>query len=313
MDRLRALGLQPIVGLVHHGSGPRYTDLLDPEFPGKLADYALRVARRYPWVNAWTPVNEPVTTARFAGLYGHWYPHRRSDRSFVRALLNQMQAVRAAMRAIRSVNPGAGLIQTDDVGHVSSTRRLHYQAEFENERRWLSFDLLAGRVGPAHRLWDFLRHHGAELDELMSFVEEPCPADVIGLNAYVTSERFLDHRLERYPDELKGGNGRDAYVDVEAVRVRGAHIGGFRARLSEAHARYGGALAITEVHLGCTREEQMRWLVEAWNAAVDARSDGIDVRAVTAWAAFGSSDWASLVTREAMPRQKPCGSRSGVP
>lgn len=26
------LGLTPIVGLVHHGSGPRYTNLLDPEF-----------------------------------------------------------------------------------------------------------------------------------------------------------------------------------------------------------------------------------------------------------------------------------------
>ena len=297
MDRLGALGLKPIVGLVHHGSGPQYTDLLDPQFPAKLAEFAARVARRYPWVDAWTPVNEPVTTARFAGLYGHWYPHRRSDRSFVRALLNQMLAVRAAMRAIRAINPAARLIQTDDAGHVSSTRRLRYQAEFENERRWLSFDLLAGRVVPDHPMWGFLRHHGASAAELYTFVDEPCAADVIGLNAYVTSERFLDHRLERYPNELKGGNGRDAYVDVEAVRVRGSHIGGFGARLAEAHARYRCPLAITEVHLGCTREEQMRWLVEAWEAAMGARRAGIDARAVTAWAAFGSSDWSSLVTR----------------
>jgi dTDP-4-dehydrorhamnose reductase len=297
MERLRALGLAPIIGLVHHGSGPRYTNLLDPLFPHKLADFAARIAQRYPWADAWTPVNEPVTTARFAGLYAFWYPHRRSDRSFVRALLNQMQGVRLAMRAIRAVNSSARLVQTDDAGHVSSTRRLRYQAEFENERRWLSFDLLAGRVTRGHPLWKYLTHHGASVAELMAFVDEPCPADVIGLNAYVTSERFLDHRLERYPDEVKGGNGRDVYVDVEAVRVRGRHIGGFHARLAEAHARYGGVLAITEAHLGCTREEQMRWLLEAWHAAVAARRAGIDVRAVTAWAAFGSSDWASLVTR----------------
>jgi dTDP-4-dehydrorhamnose reductase len=297
MERLRSLGLAPIVGLVHHGSGPRYTDLLDPLFPRKLADFAARVAQRYPWADVWTPVNEPVTTARFAGLYAFWYPHRRSDRSFVRALINQMHGVRLAMRAIRAVNPSARLVQTDDAGYVSSTRRLRYQAEFENERRWLSFDLLAGRVAPGHPLWIYLTRHGASIADLMAFIDDPCPADIIGLNAYVTSERFLDHRLERYPDELKGGNGRDAYVDVEAVRVRGRHIGGFHARLAEAHARYGGALAITEVHLGCTREEQMRWLLEAWEAAAGARRAGIDVRAVTAWAAFGSSDWANLVTR----------------
>jgi dTDP-4-dehydrorhamnose reductase len=298
MARLRELGLQPIVGLVHHGSGPRYTSLLDPGFATGLAEYAARVAERYPWADAFTPVNEPVTTARFSGLYGLWYPHHRSNPSFVRALLNQMQAVRLAMRAIRAVNPAAQLVQTDDVGYISSTRRLRYQAEFENERRWLSFDLLAGRVQPGHPLWGFLRHHGATEAELLDFVESPCPADVIGINAYITSERFLDHRLDRYPAELHGGNGRHAYADVEAVRVRGRHIGGFRARLREVHARYGCPMAVTEAHLGCTREEQMRWLLEAWSAARQARREGIDVRAVTAWSAFGSSDWSSLVTRQ---------------
>jgi dTDP-4-dehydrorhamnose reductase len=297
MDRLRGLGVAPIVGLVHHGSGPAYTNLLDPAFARKLADYARHVAERYPWAEAYTPVNEPVTTARFSALYGLWYPHGKSDRAFVRALLNQMEGVRLAMQAIRAVNPGARLVQTDDVGHISSTRRLRYQADFENERRWLSFDLLAGRVTAGHPLWQYLLHYGASEAELMQFAEAPCPADVIGLNAYVTSERFLDHRVDRYPSELKGGNGRDVYVDVEAVRVRGRHIGGFQARLREVHARYGGALAITEAHLGCTREEQMRWLLEAWNAAQLARGEGIDVRAVTAWAAFGSSDWNTLVTR----------------
>lgn len=297
MQRLRDLGLRPIVGLVHHGSGPRYTNLLDPSFATGLAAYAARVAERYPWVDAYTPVNEPVTTARFSGLYGLWYPHRRSDPSFVRALLNQMHGVRLAMRAIRAVNPAARLVQTDDVGYISSTRRLRYQADFENERRWLSFDLLAGRVGPAHPLWRYLRHHGASEAELMRFLEAPCPADIVGINAYITSERFLDHRLHRYPSERHGGNGRDAYADVEAVRVRGGHIGGFQARLREVHARYGGAMAITEAHLGCTREEQLRWLLEAWNAARQARDEGIDVRAVTAWSAFGASDWSSLVTR----------------
>ena len=72
LGRLRELGIRPVVGLVHHGSGPRETSLLDPRFPERLAEYARAVAERYPWVDAYTPVNEPLTTARFSALYGHW-------------------------------------------------------------------------------------------------------------------------------------------------------------------------------------------------------------------------------------------------
>ncbi len=111
-----AMTCAPLSGLVHHGSGPRHTSLVDPEFPAKLAQYASAVAQRYPWVDAYTPVNEPLTTARFSGLYGHWYPHGQDDRTFVRALLNQCRGTVLAMRAIRSVNSGAVLIQTDDLG-----------------------------------------------------------------------------------------------------------------------------------------------------------------------------------------------------
>lgn len=86
---LRERGITVIGGLLHHGSGPRYTELLDPDFPEKLADYAARVAERYPWIKMWTPVNEPLTTARFSALYGHWYPHTKDYSLFLRALVNE--------------------------------------------------------------------------------------------------------------------------------------------------------------------------------------------------------------------------------
>src|SRR5215213_905302 len=85
LARLRDLGITPIVGLLHHGSGPRWTSLTDPAFPERLAAYAGAVAARYPWVQDYTPLNEPLTTARFSGLYGHWYPHGDDDATFVRA------------------------------------------------------------------------------------------------------------------------------------------------------------------------------------------------------------------------------------
>jgi len=297
LARLRELGVTPIVGLVHHGSGPRETSLVDPAFPEKLAGYARAVAERYPWVDAYTPVNEPLTTARFSGLYGHWYPHGRSSRTFTRALLNQVRGVALAMEQIRQVNPAARLVQTDDLGKTFSTPALEYQAEFENDRRWITYDLLCGRVDPAHPLWLYLRRGGASVAELRWFAEHPCPPDVVGINHYLTSDRYLDERTGRYPAHTHGGNLRQRYADVEAVRVCPDYLLGVEGRLREAWQRYQLPVAVTEVHLGCTREEQMRWLVEAWQGACRLRAEGAAVEAVTVWALLGSYDWDSLLTR----------------
>jgi dTDP-4-dehydrorhamnose reductase len=297
MARLRDAGVRPVVGLVHHGSGPRHTSLVDPGFARGLAEFAGRVAERYPWVTDWTPVNEPLTTARFAALYGHWYPHRADRRSFARAFVTQCEAVRAAMRAVREVVPHARLVQTEDLGKTHSTPTLDYQARFENERRWATWDLLAGRLAPGDTMWRYLVACGVAPEALQAFRDEPAGPMLLGVNHYLTSERFLDHRVDHYPAELHGGNGRHRYADVEAVRVRTEGVAGPRAILGEVWERYRLPLAVTEVHLGCTREQQLRWLAEVWGAATAARAGGADVRAVTAWSAFGSYDWDSLLTR----------------
>ncbi|MDT9599355.1 family 1 glycosylhydrolase [Sphingosinicella rhizophila] len=296
---LRERGINVIGGLVHHGSGPRHTHLLDPDFPAKLGDYAARVAERYPWIEMWTPVNEPLTTARFSALYGLWYPHRRDYPSFLRALVNQCSGVAEAMRAIRAVNPTALLVQTEDLGKTFSTARLRYQAAHENERRWLSFDLLCGKVDDRHpwrRLMSDAGISGKEIDRLADGAARP---DIIGINHYLTSERFLDDRTALYPDAQLGGNGRDSYIDAEAVRVeRLTAQTGIGPRLREAWKRYGIPIAVTEVHHGCTRDEQLRWFVEVWRTAEQLKGEGIDLRAVTLWSLFGNVDWRSLLTRK---------------
>jgi dTDP-4-dehydrorhamnose reductase len=296
LARLRARGVRPILGLVHHGSGPPHTSLADASFADGLASYAARVAERYPWADAYTPVNEPLTTARFAGLYGHWYPHGRDNATFVRCLVNQCRAVVLAMAAVRRVNPAAQLVQTEDLGQTHAPPALAYQADFENHRRWLSWDLLSGRVSARHELADYLKWSGVADAERDWFRDHPCPPDVLGVNYYVTSERYLDDRLDLYPPAAHGGNGRHRYADVEAVRVLAAGTLGPRAVVRQAWDRYRLPVAVTEAHLGCTREEQLRWLAEVWATARDLRAAGADVRAVTAWSAFGACDWDSLVT-----------------
>ncbi len=297
LEILRALGIRPIVGLLHHGSGPSYTNLLDPEFSEKFVSFARHVAHRYPWVDAYIPINEPLTTARFSGLYGHWYPHCRDERAFSGILLNEMRASVLAMRAIREINPKASLVQTEDLGRTYSTPKLRYQADFDNERRWLTWDLLNGAVQPGHRMWDHFSWVGVPSSEVEFFARNPCPPDVIGINYYATSERYLDENIENYPSELHGNNGRHVYADDAAVRARPIGLAGPRIIIAEAFKRYGLPIALTEVHLGCSVDEQKRWFMEAWLAAETMRARGVDIRAVTAWALLGSFDWDSLVTR----------------
>ena len=149
----------------------------------------------------------------------------------------------------------------------------------------MTFDLLSGRVAAGHPLWSYLARADLrrELEELAS---DPCPPDILGLD-YYPPERFWTIASEPYPARTHTSNGRDSYADLDAVRVLAKGLTGFERLALEAWRRYGLPLAATEVHLGCTREEQLRWLKEIWDAALRLRARGVDVRAVTAWALLG--------------------------
>jgi dTDP-4-dehydrorhamnose reductase len=298
LDKIRSLNMDIIAGLVHHGSGPAYVHMLEESFVQGLAEYAAKVAEQFPWITYYTPVNEPLTTARFCGLYGIWYPHGKTDPTFCRVLINECKATVLAMQAIRKVNPQAKLVQTDDLGKTHSTELLKYQAEFDNNRRWLSYDLLCGMVTETHPLWHYLLSSGITSQELHFFTENKCPPDVMGFNYYLTSERYLDENKAAYPVHTHGGNGKHRYADVEAVRVGHVCPDGLYAVLKEAWERYNLPMAVTEVHLHCTREEQMRWLQYVWHAAVKLKSEGIDIKAITAWALLGSFGWNKLLTEK---------------
>ena len=293
MAAIRGCGLEPIAGLLHHGSGPRYTSLIAPGFVQGLADHARAVAERYPWVTDWTPVNEPLTTARFSALYGHWYPHAQDEPTFWLALLNEIEGTCAAMREVRKVNPAARLIQTEDLGQAYGTPPFAEEVAFQNARRWISWDLLCGRVTPGHPLWPRLAAYGfgARLDALAA---EPCPPDILGVNYYPTSERFLDHRAELYPQWEAGALGQ---FDMDAVRVLDPAPVGLEGVLRQAWERFAIPVAVTESHLNGEADDQVRWLLEAWQTALRLRGEGAGIIAVTSWALLGSYDWNSLLTR----------------
>ena len=296
LSKLSQRSIEPIAGLLHHGSGPGFTNLLDEQFPYLFASYAAKVAKQFPFINYYTPINEPLTTARFSGLYGLWYPHKKNDVSFIRMLLIELKATVLAMSEIRKINPGAKFVQTEDLGKTYSTSLLSYQANFENERRWLTYDILCGRFNQDHKLWQYFIRLGIDVATMQFFLDNPTPPDIVGVNYYATSERFLDHRVDKYPGVAAGGNGVHNYVDVEAVRVPLKTDHGIEVLLKEIWQRYELPLVITEVHLHCTREEQLRWLNEVYSIACKLKLQGLDLQAITVWALLGSYGWNKLLT-----------------
>jgi dTDP-4-dehydrorhamnose reductase len=288
LERLRACGVEPIVTLLHHGSGPAYTDLLDPAFPQLFADFAESAARAFPWVRRWTPINEPLTTARFSTLYGVWYPNMRDDRAFGRAIVNEARAIQLAMRRIRDVIPGAELVITEDLQRFSAADdRAESYAAFLRERAFLSIELVAGRiVRGEHAMAEFLRQRcGVRSSELRTLVHDATVPDVVAFNHYPHSERHLFGA----PD---GG-----LADVPAVYVAGEPPPAAGPLLRAAHDRLQLPLALGEVHVRGTASDRVRWLAQHVADALAQRAAGVDMRAVGAWAAFGMIDWHSLLRR----------------
>lgn len=300
LDILRTNNIKPIAGLVHHGSGPLFTDLLNENFAESLADYAAKVAEKFPWIEYYTPVNEPLTTARFSGLYGFWYPHIQNDISFVKMLLNQVKGIVLSMQAIRKINPLAKLVQTEDLGKTYSTTTLEYQANFENERRWLTYDLLCGNIKPGHKMWDYFMRLGMSEATLKFFIDNRCPPDIMGFNYYITSERYLDENIKKYPSFTHGSNELHKYADVEAVRVPHNYESGLSVLLKEAWQKYKLPIALTEIQLNCGREDQVRWFKQTWDTCVDLKNEGINIKAVTAWSLLGAFGWDKLLTSKKM-------------
>ena len=106
LDALRRRGIAPIAGLVHHGAGPRGHRAARSALPAAARrPCRTQAAARYPDVAAWTPVNEPLTTARFACLYGHWYPHGATRAPSCARWSTSAGPSCSSMRAIRATLP----------------------------------------------------------------------------------------------------------------------------------------------------------------------------------------------------------------
>lgn len=289
IDALQSHGIEPIITLLHHGSGPRYTNLVDDAFPELFAEYAEATARRFPEVRRWTPINEPLTTARFSTLYGVWYPNLRDNCAFARAMVNQARAILLAFARIRSVIPTAELLLTEDLQSYRAANRAAIDyVEYKRERSRLSLDLLCGNVRPGHALWTHLVEDCAIAPSALEQIRRLArPPDLMGWNYYPNSERFVTS------EPSSPGHDNVALVDVAPELLNPRQL------LRDAWRRFRIPMALSEVHVYGSESERVRWLLQRYDDVVALRSEGVDIRALGAWAAFGMIDWNSLLQTRA--------------
>jgi beta-glucosidase/6-phospho-beta-glucosidase/beta-galactosidase len=273
------LGLTPIIDLMHYGC-PFWLrrEFASAEYPNAVAAYAGAFAARYRGLLRWyTPLNEPIVTALFCGKRGVWPPYLRGDAGYVRILLQVVRGIERTCETLRQVDPGAVLVHVEASGLSRTAREdLAAIAVEEQSRSFLPYDLLAGRVDPAHPLFPWLVRNGASPDELAAISAARIPMDLLGLNFYPqwsTTQLYIDRR------------GRLAYRPVEQDGS------GFVALIESYYQRYGIPIIVTETSARGREEVRARWLEASVAAIRELRARGVPVVGYTWFPLFTMVDW----------------------
>ncbi len=271
---MRRLGIEPIADLCHFGLPDWLEHFQNPEWPAYFAEYARAFARRYPWIRLYTPVNEIYVCAKLSALHGVWNERLRSEEGFVTATKHMCRANLLAIEGIQRERPDACFIQSESAEYFHEGCQepdMVALADFENQRRFLSFDLLY-----SHPVRDDIREYLRR-----------CGLD----DAEYTW--FMNHRLS---DRIIMGN--DFYRRNEQIVMPGGEIEpagdvfGWYIITRQYYERYRRPVMHTETNnIGTGEDEAPRWL---WKQFLNMRlmhSEGIPVLGFTWYSLTDQMDW----------------------
>jgi len=271
-DLLRR-NIMPIVDLCHFGVPDWLGNFQNPDFPELFAQYAGAFARRFPWVQLYTPVNEMYICAEFSALYGWWNEQLASDQAFVTALKYIVKANVLAMHAILAVRPDALFIQSEssEYFHAENPDAIK-PAELLNARRFLSLDLNYGRRVDSD-MYEYLLDNGMTRAEYHFFLENDLRHQCIMGNDYY---RTNEHRVR--PDGSTTASGE---------------IFGYHVITTQYHDRYKLPVMHTETNLwqGPNGDEAVNWLWKEWANVLRVRNDGVPIVGFTWYSLTDQVDW----------------------
>lgn len=151
LDLIQQLDIEPIVDLCHFGTPDWLAQnggFAAPDFSKRLADYIENFARRFEHVTYYTPVNEPLITARFCGREGFWHPFRKDAFALIADHLSE--GIIESVKRVRAIRPHAVIMLNDNCEHHSAAEpSAEKRVARLNEERFLFWDRTEG-------FWDIL-------------------------------------------------------------------------------------------------------------------------------------------------------------
>ncbi len=273
------LGVTPIIDLMHYGC-PFWLEreFANERYPQAVAAYAAAFAKRYAsLVRYYTPLNEPIVNALMCGKHGAWPPYLHGDTGFVRVMMQLVKGIALTTAAIKEHQPDAVLVHVEATG-LSRTAHEHLRALAveEQNRGYLYYDLLTGRVGGDHALMPWLIEQGASRDELAWMRRQVAPIDIMGMNFYPqwsTQELFLDQH---------------GTLGTRSVEQDGA---GFGDLIEDFYRRYALPIMITETSAVGSHAIRSSWLSSSLRTIKSLRGRGIPVIGYTWFPLYTMIDW----------------------
>ncbi len=270
---LKRRDIVPIVDLCHFGVPDWIGNFQNPDFPALFATYAAAFARRFPWVQLYTPVNEMFICATFSASYGWWNEQLHSDQAFVTALKHIVKANVMAMHAILAIRPDAIFIQSEssEYFHAENPQAIK-PAEIMNAKRFLSLDLNYGRRVDSE-MYEFLLDNGMTRAEYHAFLgnnlKHHC---IMGNDYYITNE----HR-----------------VSADGHTCAAGDVFGYDDITRQYYNRYLLPVMHTETNMeeGPKGDEAVNWLWKEWANVLRVRNDGVPIVGFTWYSLTDQVDW----------------------
>ncbi len=270
MAEIKRLGITPILDLLHFGVPDWLGNFQNPELPIHFAAYAEEVAKRYPWVRFYTPVNEIYVTARASGKDGLWNEQLKTDRGFVTAMKHLVAASIMATQAISRHRPDCIIVQSESAEYFHEAKAIQSdKIKLANKQRFISLDLLYANA-PEADIYLYLADNGLTREEYDWFMRgEPPGYQVMGNDYYGRNEHII------LPD--------DAMLPAEDV------MGWYRIT-HEYYARYKKPVMHTETNT-FDPEAAKSWLWKQWINVLSMRKDGVPVLGFTWYSLIDQIDW----------------------